>query len=107
MPKDDFVVAMTTCRDEKEATLITRTVLEKRLAACVNIIEDVVSSYWWDGKIEEAEEVILLIKTKKSAVENLRKEILILHTHKTPEFIVLPIIDGGFKYLEWIDKEVK
>ena len=105
--KNDFVVAMTTCRDKKEATLIARTVLEKRLAACVSIIEDVVSSYWWNGKIEEAKEVILLIKTKKSAVENLRKKILILHTYKTPEFIVLPIVDGGFEYLKWIEKEVK
>jgi len=101
------VVILITCANRKEARRITLGLVGNKLAACVNIIEKIESVFWWQGKIDQAKEVLLVIKSKKSKLSKIIKLVRALHSYQVPEIIVLPII-GGFKpYLEWLDESVR
>jgi periplasmic divalent cation tolerance protein len=99
-------LVVTTTSSQEEARRIANALVERRLAACVNIVSKIDSIYRWKGKVEEAQEFLLLIKTTESAVENLRDAIQELHSYEVPECIVLPIESGSEKYLNWIDESV-
>ena len=107
MAKSDYVLCMTTVNNEKSVDKIINSVLSKRLCACVNIIYDVESFYHWRGKIKQDTEQMLLFKTKKHLVEELKKDVLINHSYEVPEFVAIPFIDGGMHFFSWIDREVK
>ena len=76
--------------------------VERRLAACVNIVPQVESVYRWQGKIESAREWLLVIKTGAAVLQQLQAAIRELHTYEAPEFVVLGIEQGSHEYLEWI-----
>ena len=80
--------------------------VEKRLAACVNVIPGIRSVYRWKDGIEDEEEVLLLIKTSRALLEELREEIERLHSYQVPEVIALPIVDGSERYLSWLTGEL-
>jgi periplasmic divalent cation tolerance protein len=101
------IVVFVTAVNEKEAQTIAQSLLEKRLAACVNIIPGLKSIFLWQGNMEKAEEFLLIAKTTTETFEELRKEIKKLHSYTVPEIIALPIIAGSTEYLEWIRNEVK
>lgn len=103
----EYVLAMTTVKDMDTARKIVDAVLHKKLAACANIIPGVQSKYWWRDQITTANELIIIFKTRKYLVEELKELVLIKNTYEVAEFIVLPIIDGSMHYLSWIDREVK
>lgn len=103
----EYCVAITTTDDKDIAVRLKNIALNKRLAACVNIIEGVSSFYWWKSEIEESEEFLLIFKTRKDLVEELKKEILVAHNYEIAEFIVLPISNISLHYADWIDREVK
>ena len=81
--------------------------VEKRLAACVNIVPQVTSIYRWEGDIEEAEEWLLMVKTTRAAFERVREAILELHSYDLPECIAVSIDDGSVGYLSWIGQSVQ
>jgi len=92
----------------EEAERISDSVLSKRLAACASMIPIASSKYWWQGKLERATEILLILKTKQSAVDKLKTEILKIHSYKNPEIIVLPVSSSSnARYLDWIDENVK
>lgn len=97
---------LTTTTSQDEARRIGNALVERRLAACISIVSGIDSIYRWKGKVEEAQEFLLLIKTTESAVESLRDAIQELHSYEVPECIVLPIDSGSEKYLNWIDESV-
>jgi periplasmic divalent cation tolerance protein len=102
----DIVVFITTANAE-EARRIADVLLNERKAACINIVPRVSSLFWWQGKVDSAQENLLIVKTKASVlgeVVNLVKE---HHSCDVPEVIALPIIGGNRDYLEWLGKEVK
>ena len=99
-------LVLTTTSSQEEARRIANALVERRLAACVNIVSKIDSIYRWKEKVEEAQEFLLLIKTTDSAVENLRDAILELHSYEIPEYVVVPIEDGSARYLSWIDESV-
>jgi len=90
---------------EQDAPKIAQALVERKLAACVNLVP-VRSIYKWKGKIEDDKENLLVIKTKKSKIDPLKKILKELHSYEVPELIVLPIEDGLPDYLNWIDKEI-
>lgn len=101
-----FVVILVTASGRDEADKIITALLENRKAACVNIISPVVSRYWWQGKIDSADEVMLIIKTRETAVGDVIKTVQENHSYSIPEIIVLPIVGGSEGYLGWIAGEV-
>jgi periplasmic divalent cation tolerance protein len=102
----DKIAVLTTCESRLDADRIANALLELRLAACVNTIP-MSSAYRWKGKVERAEELLLLIKTRRPLFDQLRAAIERLHPYELPEVIALPIADGLGAYLDWIDKETK
>jgi periplasmic divalent cation tolerance protein len=98
-----YGLVLVTCRTQREANKIARSVVERKLAACVSVLESPVRSvYRWKGKIEQAREFLLLIKSTPSRLGALEAEVERLHSYDVPEFIVLPIAGGSRKYLAWL-----
>ena len=102
--ENEFVVVLCTT-GPGEAEPLARALVKERLAACVNI-SPVRSCYIWEGELNLDEEVLLIIKTKKSQLEPLKKRILELHSSAVPEIIALPIIEGHQPYLDWVAQSV-
>ena len=96
-----------TTKDKDEARRIGKELVKTRLAACVNIIDNMNSMYWWEGKIQDDQEVILIAKTRQSLVKKLIKKVKSIHSYSTPCIISLPILDGNSDYLDWLEKETK
>jgi len=108
MRETKYRVALVTCGTLEESRKIARAMVEKHLAACVNIVTHAVESfYMWDGKLESASEYLLVIKTTEERVEELKKEALEMHSYDTPEFVVLPIVTGSEEYLKWVEESVR
>jgi len=85
---------------------LAKAALEARLVACVNLLPKIESHYWWQGKIESAAEVLIIFKTTKARLKALEKLIVTKHPYDTPEFLVLPIIKGNKRYLDWVSESV-
>ena len=101
----DKIVVLVTCRSSREARKIARAVVEKRLAACVNILTVPVESiYSWKEKVENTSEHLLLIKTSVKKLAALEKEVLRLHSYDTPEFIAIALESGSAAYLAWLSE---
>ena len=96
------LLCLSTCPDTESAVRIARTLVEERLAACVNRLPGVASTYRWQGKIHEDAEVLLLIKTTRARFDALRARLLELHPYEVPELIALDIADGSAAYLAWL-----
>ena len=100
----DSMVVLVTCGSEEEAAKIANSLVEERLAACVNIISPVRSIYRWEGKICDEKEWMLIIKTQKKMFEGLEKKVKSLHSYSVPEIIALPIVEGSASYLQWLEE---
>jgi periplasmic divalent cation tolerance protein len=102
----DKRIVLTTCGTAADAERVARALLERRLAACVNIVAGVRSLYHWQGRIEDEGELLLIVKTTAGAIEALKAAIGEVHPYEVPEMVVLPIDDGSQKYLDWISENV-
>ena len=103
----EFVVVFISVDSQENAQKISNRLLTERKAACVNIIPKVESQYWWQGKIESANELLLIVKTRAELLEELIKLVKENHPYSVPEIIALPIIGGNKDYLQWIEKETR
>ena len=99
---EKLVFVYTTYPSFVEAENAGRRLVERRLAACVNILPGMVSHYWWEGAIERGEEVVMIVKTRASLVEKLCEAVKQTHTYATPAIAVLPIEGGDPAYLGWL-----
>lgn len=95
-----------TCPDKQTAHSIATSLLQQKLAACVNIIPGIVSIYAWEGQIEQSEEHLLLIKTTTTAYTQVEQAIKEIHPYELPEVISVPITMGSEAYLSWVEKNV-
>ena len=102
----DKRLVLTTCGSVEEARRIAQELIERRLAACVNIVPQIESVYRWQGEVESATEWLLIIKTTADAFEQLRDAIGKLHSYDVPECIEIAVEDGSESYLEWIANSV-
>ena len=107
MEESAKVVIFVTTSANEEARKIANVLLNQRKVACVNIVPRVNSLFWWEDKIDSAQESLLIIKTKTSLLNEIVSLVREVHSYDTPEIIALPIVGGNPAYLEWIDKEVK
>ena len=107
MAQERAVFVYTTYPSLVEAERIGKAVLEKRLAACVNILPGMISHYRWQGAIERSEEVVMIIKTRASLAEDVRATVKGLHPYTVPAILVLPIEGGEPGYLDWLMRETE
>jgi len=96
-----------TCSDAAEARRIGRVLVEERLAACANVLDDMASIYWWQGAVEEATEAVLIAKTRDDLVLALTARVKALHSYDVPGIVALPIVQGNPDYLAWIAAETE
>jgi periplasmic divalent cation tolerance protein len=101
------VVALSTVATASDAERISRALVERGLAACVNVVPGVVSIYRWQGAVQKEQEFLLVIKTRVEAVEPLRAALVSLHPYEVPELVAWPITAGHEPYLRWIDDSVE
>ena len=102
--KKEYRIVFMTAGNEDEAQRIATALVEKKLAACVNIISPIRSIYRWEGKIEDEREVLLIAKTQKACVDKLIQEVKKVHSYQVPEIISLPIESGNEQYLAWVEE---
>lgn len=101
----DLRVVLCTCPPE-HATIIARSLLEHRLAACVNVVPGVRSLYWWNDEVTEDGESLLVIKTPQSSVASLEARLSEIHPYDVPEILSLSIDEGADRYLNWVRDSV-
>jgi len=104
MEASDYCIVSTTTDTKENANIISSDLLQKKLIACAQRTTTQ-SSYRWQGKIIESDEILLQMKTKKSLFEHIKKEIESIHTYDVPEIIMIPLLDANEFYLQWIEKE--
>jgi periplasmic divalent cation tolerance protein len=104
----DKIVVLVTCRSGREARKIARALIDQRLAACANILENPVTSiYRWKQTVESARESLVIIKTTRRRFAALRRAVERLHSYDVPEIIALPILEGSRGYLDWISESIR
>jgi len=102
-----YTVLFITTANIKEAQRISSVLLNQKKAACVNIVPKVSSLFWWQDKLDSAQESLLIVKTKTSLLNEVVTLVREIHSYDIPEIIALPIVGGNQDYLDWIGKEVK
>ncbi len=102
----EYTLIMVTASSREEAEKIATTLLERKLIACANILGPVSSRFWWQGKIDSAEEYIIFMKTKRELFDQVADNVKQLHSYEVPEIIALPIVEGAKPYLEWINSSL-
>jgi periplasmic divalent cation tolerance protein len=103
----DKIVVLVTCSSVEEGRKIAHTLVERRLAACVNLVAGIESVYRWKGAVEEASECLLLAKTTRGRFGPLQSALRELHSYELPEIVAVPIVDGLEAYLGWIAASVE
>src|SRR5262245_63742152 len=103
----DVVLILTTVPAAARAETIARSLVDERLAACVNVLSTMTSFYRWQGKIEQEEERQIVIKTTTDRVAAVKTRLSELHAYEVPEFLVLPVSDGSTGYLDWVRRETR
>lgn len=103
--KDSMLFCYVACGNNEEAVAIAKNVVEKRLAACGNILDGMKSIYWWEGKVVEDQECILILKTREELFEQLNQAICDLHSYDCPCVVAMPIEKSNPPYLQWLMHE--
>ena len=97
------ILVFVTTADKREAHKIVKKLLDRRLIACANIIGPVESHFWWQNKIEKAEELLVIMKSNQKLFADLSKTVKEMHSYEVPEILAVPIVEGYQPYLEWLN----
>ena len=97
-----YIVVFITAKDADEANRIAEKLVEEKLAACVNIVSSIKSIFWWEGKVDRADEALLILKSQKNLLNKIIKTVKSLHSYTVPEVIALPVVGGNADYLKWV-----
>lgn len=92
-----------TCKDKEEAVLIGKTLIKEKLAACVNIFDQMTSIYEWEGKLEESSECVLIVKTSHDKIKDVTERVKLIHSYTCPCILSIVIDEGNAEYLKWLD----
>lgn len=101
----DPLFVYVTCKDDAEALAIGRAMVEERLAACANVLPGMRSLYWWEGKVVEDQECVLVLKSRADRFDELLQQVKALHSYSIPAVVALPIVRGNPDYLQWLREE--
>ena len=100
--RNSYIIIMVTTAGIEEAETIVQRLLEAKLIACANIIGPVSSHFHWSGKMEKAEEYLILMKSRKDLFEKLSETVKALHSYEMPEILALPVVEGSKAYMDWL-----
>jgi len=103
----DYIIIFVTAKDKLEAEKITQTLLNERLIACGNIVNPVTSFFRWSGKIDKAEECLIVMKSRVDLFSQVAERVKSLHSYAVPEILAVPIVEGSAAYLEWMGSVLK
>lgn len=103
----DKIVVSTTCGSAEEAQRLARLLVEDRLAACVQVLPSVRSVYRWRGAVEESDEWLLLIKSRRDLFDEIRRRVRAAHSYELPELLAAAVVDGEPDYLAWMDSGLR
>jgi periplasmic divalent cation tolerance protein len=103
----DYIQVITTTTRKAEAQSIARTLVEQRLAACVQVLGPITSTYWWQGAIETNHEWQCWIKSRRDLYEQIEQAIRQVHSYEVPEILAMPVVAGSASYLKWLDGELQ
>jgi len=101
---EEIVVVIVTVGTEQKGLEIGKVLIEERLAACVNLLKGVRSLFLWKGSLTEDQEILMLIKTRRSIFPKLTDRVIELHPYQVPEIIALPVVEGSSSYLQWVSE---
>lgn len=104
---NNFIIVFVTTANKAEAEKISQALLKMKLIACANIISPVTSFFLWQGKIDRAEECLMIIKSRKELFSELAEQVKSLHSYEVPEILALPIVEGSPAYLDWLQSVTK
>ena len=107
MADEKHVVVFITAETLGQGRDIADALVGEKLAACVNIVPGVQSKFWWQGKIDSANESLLIVKTREALLDKVIATVKSLHSYKVPEIIAMPIVGGNSDYLDWIDESTE
>ena len=105
--KNNYIIILVTTKDRQEAEAISQKLLDEHLIACANIVSPVNSFFYWLGKVERAEECLIIMKSRADLFGQVADHIKGLHSYEVPEVLALPIIDGSKAYLDWLSVVLK
>ena len=105
--RNEFVVLFVTAPDGQSAETLARSLLEERLVACVNIVPGLRSLYWWEGEVQTSDEVLMLLKGRRSDIDAVTERVRDLHPYEVPEVIAAEISGGLQAYLDWLSAETE
>ncbi|HSO27004.1 MAG TPA: divalent-cation tolerance protein CutA [Anaerolineales bacterium] len=105
--EEEYLVVFVTAPSEEVARQIAAQVVGEKLAACANILPAIQSLYWWEGKVQEDKEVLLIFKTQKLRMSGLETVVKQIHPYDVPEIIALPVAAGSQAYLDWIGASIR
>jgi periplasmic divalent cation tolerance protein len=100
----EAILVLITASSAQEAEKIGRHLVEERLAACVNLISPVRSLFFWEGKLSDEDEVLLVVKSRRPLFRQLVTRVQTLHSYTVPEIIAVPILEGSMSYLKWVNE---
>ena len=100
--ENTYIIVLATTNSKQEAENIAQKLLEQKLIACANIVGPISSHFHWDGKVEQAEEFLVLMKSRSDLFEEISETVGKLHSYEVPEIIALPIMAGSKAYLDWL-----
>ena len=103
----NYIIVLVTTPKKVEAEKIAQTLLKEKLIACANIINPVTSFFHWSGKVDRAEECLVVMKSRLDLFAELSERVRGLHSYEVPEILALPIVDGSAAYLDWMDEVLK
>ncbi len=106
-PDPSALVVLVTAPSAEKALELGRALVGERLAACASLVPGVRSIYWWEGRVQDEAEALLVLKTTRDRFEALRDRTLALHPYQVPEVIALPVEDGSAAYLDWLVRETR
>ena len=104
---NDYIIVLVTTANKVEAEKIAQTLLKQRLIACANIINPVTSFFFWSGKIDNAEECLMVMKSRRDLFAELAECLRGLHSYEVPEVLAIPIVEGSAAYLAWMGGVLK
>ena len=103
----DFIQVVTTTDSQESAKRIGDAIVKVRLAACAQVVGPILSTYWWEGRVEETQEWLVILKSRRDLYGQIEEAIAAAHPYDVPEVLAVPVEAGGRGYLEWLNQELR